>query len=402
MSANYKACITCDLSRVSADQREERVERARNNIALQPDSSLFFNRLTQIIELPLEQPIPPLFGGMAAVQGGHAYGVNVHDSHRESATTKAMNLLLEHQKGIDVSILQDAYVRFQAEFDTLPDGDRKKNMKRVLGTGGERHANDFGGLLTGTITTCGAPNMDPKEFLGRLWYFAEAFTDSTSSAEDVERDRENAKQSLFTGLADSIEDGGQVVCNPGKLQRMMIGVLQSRLEGVNIDGEGVVPSAALTDVMKATLDASVFEALKEEGVINPDKVVRVSGVTATGAKDYIAARTITITSLGMNDVLSQSYINREALNTATVSFLENNMEVANDPLLKGAFDYKMEQQFKISINTIFDEFVDRFEKDGRQAKTRSAFAQAVRSYLSDHQEIDAAEFQKLASAHDLD
>lgn len=78
MEAVHIADIVYFLSSVPAGQREERAERARNNIDLQPDDEDFFNRLIQILELSSDQPIPPLNPDMAAVCGGYAYGVHVH------------------------------------------------------------------------------------------------------------------------------------------------------------------------------------------------------------------------------------------------------------------------------------------------------------------------------------
>ncbi|PIZ32698.1 MAG: hypothetical protein COY39_04785 [Alphaproteobacteria bacterium CG_4_10_14_0_8_um_filter_37_21] len=339
MNGHRKASIIGVVAQIPTEQREARVLRAQNNIDLQPDNRRFNRRLIQLLELPLDQPIPPLIGGMAAVPGGYAYGINVHDINREDATTKAIELFIEHQKEIDTSLFKNAYTDFTEALDNLPKSTKKDNILRALGLVGERQADDFGGLLTGPITTCGAPNMNPQEFLGRLWHFSGTLESASET--------ENAKHALFAGLADSIEDSGQVVCNPGKLQRMIIGVLQGRLEGVNIDGEGFVPDTALTDAMKATLDDNILIALKEEGAINKDKVLRLSSITKSGAKDYITARVKTIASLDTQGVLQNLYIKRDALSKAITLFLQNNPEIANDALLKGAFEHKMEAAFTL-------------------------------------------------------
>jgi hypothetical protein len=59
------------------------------------------------------------------------------------------------------------------------------------------------------------------------------------------RECDNLRHSLFVALADCLENDGHLVCNPGKLQRIAVGVLQGRLPGVNIDGRVVVESIPL-------------------------------------------------------------------------------------------------------------------------------------------------------------
>ena len=93
---------------------------------------------------------------------------------------------------------------------------------------------DFGSLLgegNDQVTSCGI-NMSAKEWMARLWFFASTYTDpNAKNNDDVEKEQENAKYSIVSSLADAIETDGHRVCNPGKIQRLLVGVLQGRMEG---------------------------------------------------------------------------------------------------------------------------------------------------------------------------
>jgi hypothetical protein len=61
--------------------------------------------------------------------------------------------------------------------------------------------------------------INGRDFVARLWHFAETVTDA-----------DDAKLSLVSALVDAKHS-----CNNGKVQRLVIGVLQGRLPGVEID-----------------------------------------------------------------------------------------------------------------------------------------------------------------------
>ncbi len=69
-------------------------------------------------------------------------------------------------------------------------------------------------------------SISGEEVIGRLWIFASKLTGSEET---------NAKESMVSGLKDSYDEFMGKVCNPGKVQRLVVGVLQGRLPGVNIE-----------------------------------------------------------------------------------------------------------------------------------------------------------------------
>lgn len=71
------------------------------------------------------------------------------------------------------------------------------------------------------------------EIVGRLWTFIESIKD--------ENDKQTAIDSFIYALKDSFNENHERVCNPGKVQRLFIGVLQGRLQGVQIDDSIEIP-----------------------------------------------------------------------------------------------------------------------------------------------------------------
>jgi hypothetical protein len=177
----------------------------------------------------------------AAVQGGYAFGINVHDAGRDDATTVAYRRLLEAQRGLSSSTIQRAYEDFMRTLAALTDEPLKRKVRIALGLEGAS-GGGFGGLSAGHITSCGL-DTDYQDLMGRLWHFVSTYIDPLATTPKAQaQEQENARRSLFGALAASIETDGHLVCNPGKLQRIAVAVLQGRLAGVNIDGSVVKES----------------------------------------------------------------------------------------------------------------------------------------------------------------
>ena len=106
----------------------------------------------------------------------------------------------------------------------LPDSDKKTLALKALF--GPREAFDnFPPLLDEERFSCKGFSLTGKELIGRLWGFI-------SGCEKNNQDE--CKEGMLTALSKSFE-GGNLVCNQGKTQRLLFAVLQGRLEGVQID-----------------------------------------------------------------------------------------------------------------------------------------------------------------------
>jgi hypothetical protein len=84
----------------------------------------------------------------------------------------------------------------------------------------------FGCLISQEPFTLLGLEISGKEVIGRLWIFL---------SDLVEPDRTNAKIGMISALKNSYDDVGIRVCDQGKTQRLLLRVLQGRLEGVNIE-----------------------------------------------------------------------------------------------------------------------------------------------------------------------
>jgi len=106
-----------------------------------------------------------------------------------------------------------------------------ENMNEIA-----RNTNDFGGFLTGDIIL-GGVTYKAKNFIALFWKFASTFDDPNCINDEVrdedciERDRNNIKYGIINGLVDSLDiRDNHVVCNPGKIQRLAVSVLQGRIK----------------------------------------------------------------------------------------------------------------------------------------------------------------------------
>lgn len=95
-------------------------------------------------------------------------------------------------------------------------------------------------LLADDTITAYDLGLTAKAFLARIWHFINhgAFIDLLGhemTGEALIQDRDNAKISLVQSLAQAYDESGSIVCNPGKLQHIVTGVLQGRFKGISVD-----------------------------------------------------------------------------------------------------------------------------------------------------------------------
>ncbi len=170
--------------------------------------------------------------------------LNVHAGRRDNLTEKAFNLLRDNTTQMSSQDL-DKYSKECIQFiEDLPLTDpRKENARHALL--GPTKNDEFVSLINTAYPTFPigtALSTNGEEVTGRLWYFIQNIQD--------EKDRDIAAQSLVNALAESIEHG-RVTCQPGKLQRLLVAVVQGRLEGVHIDQEApsLTPTQAFAQFM---------------------------------------------------------------------------------------------------------------------------------------------------------
>lgn len=141
--------------------------------------------------------------------------INVHAIGRDKAVREALKLLVEKIGDLSEEKIKTNYSEFlnlayfhekSAFFVRLLGEDREGNDVKFLG--------DYNGFLTETIF-----DFKPQVSIAYFWEFCK---------------QNNCIQDMISGFLNSFQ--GNCVCNPGKMQNLVISVLQGKLEGVDIDG----------------------------------------------------------------------------------------------------------------------------------------------------------------------
>ncbi len=257
IDVNYFSLVITVLCHTPKEHRAEKIDRVLADRVEHPDEAQTIDRIIQILETPLEQPVPPRRGGMAAAAAMGVMEINVHAEGRDNDTKNAVKILLAHQKDLTKEQVASAYQAFRKFL-----GEYKNNHIKKEGTeelidsqyfidratvaldNNDLRDKGFRGLIHTTENLLNIPSLSGSDLIGRLWHFAENYKE--------ENERNLIKDSIVTTLADCFNEFEQVVCDEGKIQRLMTRVIQGRLDGVHIDTEipvtaapaAVVPAAA--------------------------------------------------------------------------------------------------------------------------------------------------------------
>lgn len=228
------------LGDIPRAERRERQERAltqfREDLPLLAERAAEFHaaqgRLLELLETPLNEPLPPLEGGIAG-----NLAINVHHGNRDVKTREALIKLQEYQGALKQESIQQAVREFIDYLKTTseePDEEKKINALRTLQHPPETPDDEpFETLLGDPMFDISGASFYGPETIARLWIFSNSYQDPVLGT-DIEQERKNARTAMIRALNASVEDG-VIVCNPGKVQRLVISVLQGRLPGVDVD-----------------------------------------------------------------------------------------------------------------------------------------------------------------------
>jgi len=185
--------------------------------------------------------------------------VDVHADARDLKAKDALILLWAVEKSFTPQQIETNFQAFEDYFKSLPETD--KNQKAKIALYGPKPQNSpFPHLLDGEFSLRNFA-LTGKELIARIWSYI-------MNQQKNPREQEICKNSMVSALSDSVEDGF-LVCNQGKTHRLLIYVLQGRLEGVNIENVELPPTAqeALSFFFKVEKRMSIntWDQLKEEG-----------------------------------------------------------------------------------------------------------------------------------------
>lgn len=183
---------------------------------------------------------------------------DVHAPGRDQSTQTALDAF-KTEYAYDTSNEANDYASFLAFLAQYPDLFTKLSAEYVLGLKAVNTNDAFAPLVCDQVITAYQLDLTTKGFIARIWHFINqgAFIDLLGhemSGETLAQDRDNAKNSLIQSLANSFKEDGSIVCDQGKLQRIVVGVLQGRFKGISIDRPIFT---------KAQMKASVGQALTD-------------------------------------------------------------------------------------------------------------------------------------------
>ena len=154
------------------------------------------------------------------------HGVNVHEGNRDQQVRAAIELFYRHQGRISNEAIHQALQEFTQYLTNSQINAEHKQLARRALLQPKAPNETFGPLITENTFTVLGFEISGKELIGRLWIFASGLT---------EPDQTNAKNSMIFALKNSFDDMGSRLCNQGKTQRLVVGVLQGRLAGVDVE-----------------------------------------------------------------------------------------------------------------------------------------------------------------------
>ena len=172
----------------------------------------------------------------------YADGLDVHSNNRDQKMKELAQVFKEKielaPRDIDKT-LEDFY-QYLEDLEKKNESSEQlvQKAKFILGLPVKKDSDftqgGFGPLrLDDSLITAYGLNMTRKEFIARLWFFASNYTDPRSHNT---KEGENAQYAVVTSLAEAINEYKERVCDDGKLQRLFTGVLQGRIEEINVDG----------------------------------------------------------------------------------------------------------------------------------------------------------------------
>jgi len=259
---------------------------------------------------------------MAAIvqRQGMAQGVNIHHGDRDEKTRDALiklKALIKDHDNIRMwadnfgSFLKAKMVESQFSSEIL--------TKARYALFGPRQAGEpYGPLLGDEEFTVAGFYMLSHDIVGRFWIFANQYADFyLKESPQASKEKENLRTAMITALASSYDDFGRV-CNPGKVQRLCIALLQGRLPEINIDGLAFMPD--LTN--QTTPQASQMPLAVPTEALVP---------TSTAVQTFFSIKK------------HQKIQDAQELKAVAEKFLLENPLVARDTFLKELSQYAYEQ-----------------------------------------------------------
>ncbi|CAO5677188.1 MAG: hypothetical protein HEEMFOPI_00708 [Holosporales bacterium] len=209
------------------------------------------------------------------LEGRQVRGVDVHSGDRETKTAQSLGILIRYQGHMSTKMMNDLYAACKNYISTGNFSDNQK-ARALTALEGSTSTGSWANLLSQEPSVLFA-NLDGLSIITRLWHFADTYVD-----ENIPGETENARRSFVLACVDSAFSDGDMVCNPGKVQRIVCAVLQGRLQGVEVDP---LPTITGRDLARSYLTPLVGRTITDQS--EPDFL------SAAGA--WLRAQNVTLT-----------------------------------------------------------------------------------------------------------
>ncbi|CAO4843190.1 MAG: hypothetical protein FADNKDHG_01204 [Holosporales bacterium] len=162
------------------------------------------------------------------LEGRQVRGVDIHSGDRETKTSRSLSMLIRYQGHMSTEMMRGLYEECK---NYIGEGNFTKNQKEraLIALEGSGSTHSWANLFSQEPSVLFA-NLDGLSIIARLWHFANTFID-----ENIPGETENARRSFVLACVDSAFSDGDMICNSGKVQRIVCAVLQGRLPGVEVD-----------------------------------------------------------------------------------------------------------------------------------------------------------------------
>ena len=176
----------------------------------------------------IDGALPPI--DVQGRQPDYRAGVNIHG--RDHLTLNAYNVLSEKLGEDDWKNHANAFLTYLTEESHKEKANaiESEKCREAIKVLTQRLYSSFPGLMDeeSPVFILHDQQINGFDAIGKFWKFCNSIEDAG--------DKKLAILSMIESILQFMNDYNTRVCQPGQLQRLMVGVVQGRLPGVNIDG----------------------------------------------------------------------------------------------------------------------------------------------------------------------
>lgn len=281
-------------------------------------------------------------------QSAYTFGMIAESGWRTLRTCNAIQALFKY-KTYSEAELDAGYKRFLMYLEMEPLKKREKIKKAIGLIPMEKQAflpfmEDWARVFN--------YGVKPQHFIAYLFLFCEAYSLNTYKVrKDQEAEIKNMRQGLFTGFEGCIEDDGTLVCEMGKLQKILTPVLQGRLDNVMIDEiDYDLENGAICGEEKNFIDDNFLKGVTRVEVLHEQLTLefKKTRVTCEQVRAYINTIRSKLALMRTFPIFKEVITARSVLEKRKKRFFTDHPEIENDPILKKTLIEEVDQFYEMN------------------------------------------------------